>query len=309
MRDSIRLTLKMHRFELVALTVFTAVIVVAAFWVAARLDALDYGRCLVASGPTPAGCEAIGRQFFAIEQNQAPPIFALIAILPYAAGLLLGGPVVAREVERGTTRLAWSIAPSRLRWFAGQVVPIIVIVFAVAFVTGIAADRLTVARSPGTDLANSFDGFGQRGLLVAVSAVVLAVGAIGLGSLIGRLLPTMILALVLGAIGLTGVAKLHADYTAREAVLVDEAAVGRGDRYIDQFFKLPDGRIASWQDLEQIDPQLVYSDTGPTYPIVALVIPGSRYHEVELREAAILGGIAVVMLVGAAAIVQRRRPG
>jgi hypothetical protein len=42
---------------------------------------------------------------------------------------------------------------------------------------------------------------------------------------------------------------------------------------------------------------------------MSLVIPGSRYREVEARQALILGGIAVLMLAGTAVIVQRRRPG
>jgi hypothetical protein len=48
---------------------------------------------------------------------------------------------------------------------------------------------------------------------------------------------------------------------------------------------------------------------GPQYPMVALVVPGDRYREVEAREAVVLTGIAAVMLIGAGVIVQRRRPG
>jgi hypothetical protein len=51
------------------------------------------------------------------------------------------------------------------------------------------------------------------------------------------------------------------------------------------------------------------SEEGPQYPIVSLVIPGTRYREVEAREAAIFGAIALVMLVGTAGVIQRRRPG
>ena len=47
------------------------------------------------------------------------------AVFPVVAGLLAGGPIVARELESGTARLAWSLGPSRLRWFVQRAVPIL----------------------------------------------------------------------------------------------------------------------------------------------------------------------------------------
>jgi hypothetical protein len=309
MRDSLRLTLKMHRFELFAVTVATVALVLAAFYVAGKLDAVGYGPCADETVTRPETCEALGRAFFNIEQNEVPPILGFLGILPYAAGLFLGGPLIAREVERGTTRLAWSISPSRLRWYLARMVPIVVAVAGLTFAAGFAADHLIAARSPGIDMTNSFDGFGTRGALVAFTAIVMAAGAIGLGAVIGRVLPTLILALILGSLGVAGVARVHAQYTEREAVLVDESQVGPGDRYVNQFFRLPDGRLVGWNELFEIDPEAMSDENGPRYPIVALVIPGERYRAVETREAIVLGGIALMMLVGTALIVQRRRPG
>jgi hypothetical protein len=309
MRDSIRLTLKLHRFELIAVGIAAIVLVVAAYVVAARLDAVGYGPCADPTVSHPMSCEALGRAFFAIEQNEVPPVLGFLAILPYAAGIFLGGPLIAREIERGTTRLAWSISPSRLRWYLARMLPVVVAMFGLTFAAGFAADHLIAARTPGVDMANSFDGYGTRGLLVAVTALAIAAGAIGLGSVIGRVLPTVILALILGSLGVAAVAKAHDRYTAGEAIVVDEQNVGRGDRYVDQFFRLPDGRLVGWNELFEMDPDAMSGESEPNYPIVALVIPGERYRAVEAREAIALGGIAVVMLVGTAAIVQRRRPG
>jgi hypothetical protein len=309
MRESIRLTFRMHLFEIVALTIYAVFIVAAAFWVAGQLDGVGYGPCLTDTGAVPADCEIRGRRWYGIQESQASPIFGFMAILPYVTGLFLGGPLIAREIERGTTRLAWSISPSRLRWYVARTIPVVIAVAAMTFATGVAADRLTAAISPNVDVAMAFDNFGQRGVLVAMTALVITAGAIGLGSVIGRVLPTVILALVLGYLGITGVTKLHDEFTAGEAVIVDEGSVGRGDLYIDQFFKLPDGRLVDWNGLAEFDPEAMMSEQEPTYPIAALVVPGSRYREVETRQAALLGGIAVVMLAGTAVIVQRRRPG
>jgi hypothetical protein len=308
-RDSVRLTFRMHRFELVATLVFAGALIVGAYWVAGRLDAVGYGPCALAQSPPPS-CEALGRQFYDIQESQATPIFGFLAILPYVAGLFLGGPIIAREIERGTTRLAWSIAPSRLRWYVSRVAPIVVVLVVVTFAAGMAADRLVAARSPGIDLANSFDSYGERGVLVAVTALVMATGALGLGAVIGRVLPTIILALVLGYFGILAVGDAHERFTRSEAVMVDEADVGRGDRYVDQFFRLPDGSLIGWEEMYELDPAAMESETGQTkYPIVSFVIPGERYRVVEAREAIALGGIALVMLIGTGVVVQRRRPG
>ena len=308
-RDAVRLTFRMHRFELIATLVFAGALIVGAYWVAGRLDAVGYGPCAMDESP-PVSCEALGRTFYEIQEKQATPIFGFLAILPYVAGLFLGGPIIAREIERGTTRLAWSIAPSRFRWYLSRVVPIIAVVVVVTFAAGMAADRLVAARSPGADIANSFDSYGERGALVAVTALVMAAGALGLGAVIGRVLPTIIVALILGYFGILAVGDAHERFTRGEAVIVDDANVGRGDRYVDQFFRLPDGRLVGWDEMYQLDPAAMESEEGQSkYPMVAFVIPSERYRMVEAREAIALGGIAFVMLAGTAVIVQRRRPG
>ncbi|HEX5012642.1 MAG TPA: hypothetical protein VFV72_00690 [Candidatus Limnocylindrales bacterium] len=305
---SVPLVYRMQRFELLAVGAIGAILIVLAIVVARELEGVGYGACYLAESAPPS-CEALGRRFYDIQNAHASPVASFMTLLPYALGLFLGAPLIAREIERGTARLAWSIAPSRIRWYAWRVVPVVVFGVVLAFAAGFAVDRLVAARTPGIDLENSFEAFGQRGALVAITAFVMLAGAIGLGTVIGRVLPTVIAALVLGAAGISGVQHLHTDFTAREAVIVDEADVRPGDRYIDQFFKLPDGRVVGWEELEQIDPASVASETGPTYPIVYSVIPAERYREVEAREALILGSIGVAMLVGAGVIVTRRRPG
>jgi len=308
MLRSTRLVFRMHQFEIVAVGLIAAALVAAALYVANELNAVGYASCYLATAPPPS-CEALGRRFFDLQTAHVSPVAAFMNLLPYAVGLFLGAPLIARELERGTARLAWSIAPSRIRWFAWRVVPVVLFAVVVTFVAGFAVDRLVAARTPGIDLENSFDTFGQRGALVAVTAFVMVAGAIGLGAVVGRVLPTLIAALILGYFGVFGVQHLHADFTAREAVIVAEQDLKPGDRYVDQFFKLPDGRVVGYEELAQIDPASVTSETGPTYPIVYAVIPAERYREVEAREALILASIGVAMLVGAGVIVTRRRPG
>ena len=134
-------------------------------------------------------------------------------------------------------------------------------------------------------------------------------GAIGLGTVIGRVLPTVIAGLILGYFGILGVQHLHADVTAREAVIVSEADVRPGDRYVDQLFKLPDGRTRGLAGAGTDRSRVNDERDRPDLPDRLQVIPAERYREIEAREALILGSIGVAMLVGAGVIVTRRRPG
>lgn len=157
---SVRLTLRLYRFELVAIVLFATLLSGAALLVAEQLDAVGYHvRCNEwdpVTGLQPPGCDALSQAFWAIDQNQATPVVALIVLFPYVAGLFLGAPLVAREIERGTTRLAWSLGPSRVRWFIARVAPVLVATVAAPLVLGVAADRLAAARVPGLDVSRAF---------------------------------------------------------------------------------------------------------------------------------------------------------
>ena len=94
-------------------------------------------------------------------------------------------PIVARELERGTARLAWSLAPSRMRWYLARLLPILVVLAILTFVAGIAVDRFIAATTPETDLSNSFTAFGFRGLLIASRAVFIFAVAVAVGAIVG----------------------------------------------------------------------------------------------------------------------------
>ena len=48
----------------------------------------------------------------------------LLQLTPVLAGAFLGAPLVARELENGTARLAWTQQAGRTRWLLAEVVPI-----------------------------------------------------------------------------------------------------------------------------------------------------------------------------------------
>lgn len=311
-RFDLRLAWRLHRFEILGFGLLLAVLVAAALGVAGLLDATGYGRlCMGDAGAQPSACEAIGRQFYGYQQSLVPMIQGLLASAPFLLAVLVGAPLVARELERGTSRLAWSLAPSRVQWFVVRAVPAVVGVFLLALAAGLALDRLTGAIEPGTDAARSFAGFGSRGIVLATRAVfVLAIG-VCLGALLGRMLPALLLAAVVGWIGIAGGSYVHSRWLATEAVISQTETGGPGDLFIDQRIKAPDGRLMTWDEVyAELPPTEDGSDWPPAgYTFVSYVVPAERLAFVQAREVAALAGASLVFLGIAAIAVRRRRPG
>jgi hypothetical protein len=307
-----RLTLRLSRFELLAFGGFVALFIVATVLTAARIDALrPPTECLVNFEAPPVGCDLKASAWYDAQNGVAGLSMGLLIFLSFAAGLFLGVPVVARELERGTARLAWSLAPSRMRWFLARMLPILVVLAVITYLAGIAAERYVAATTTESDLGNSFTNFGFRGLLIASRAVFVFAVGVAVGSIIGRALPAVILAAVIATIGLAGGERVHQMILASEAVAIpmdpNNNNPSPSDLYIDQKFVLPDGSLVDYGYFGGADP---YDQNGmPKYPVVMLVVPGERYRFVETREALALGGGSLAALVFAGFVVSRRRPG
>jgi hypothetical protein len=54
-------------------------------------------------------------------------VVIVLQLTPVLAGLYVGAPLIAREAEHGTLRLAWTQATGRTRWLLSQTVPVAVV--------------------------------------------------------------------------------------------------------------------------------------------------------------------------------------
>lgn len=313
--DGMRITLRLHRFELIAFGAGLGGLAIAAFIATIYVASLKPGpECFVLTGEVPRECQRPLDAFYSASQWLGGLLFAPLLLVTYAIGLFLGVPVVARELERGTVRLAWSLAPSRWQWYITRMIPILVVVIGLTFVAGVAADQFFAVSRPEMDIANSFTGYGARGGLMASRAVFIFAVAVAVGSIIGRALPGVIIGALVATVGLFGGIQVHQEILKGEAVAVpvDQTGEGsgyhEGDMYIDSKFQLPDGTLVGWDYFGDQGP--IYDDQGnPQYPQVSLVIPGARYRFVEAREALALAAGSLIGLLVAAAVVVRRRPG
>ena len=303
-----RLTYRINRFEILAIGVATVLSVVVSAAVVAWLTQSGYTTCRGDEfgnlSPRCLNMSAIGEWVVRIDRVS----LSLVPIFPFVAGLILGAPLVARELDRGTARLAWSLSPSRLRWYVHRIAPPIVVLGATSMVIGIVADRLLGAQITDEDLANSFVGFHGRGVLIATGALLIGSTAIAVGAVIGRTMQTLLLSLVLSGLLLTAVSEIDRKFIMPAETVVDASGT-YSDRnlYIDSRFQLPDGSLATWEELVAIDPSVM--ESGTNYPNVSLIIPGEHYRAVETRQAVAELAIAALMLAAGGVVVMRRRPG
>lgn len=86
----------------------------------------------------------------------------------------------------------------------------------------------------------------------------------------------------------------------------DAINFGGDDLPVDSRFRLPDGRLGTYEELVAVAPAIFESGEGVTP--VFLVIPGSRYRAVEARELVAELVLVIGFLVLGALIISRRRP-
>jgi hypothetical protein len=301
------LTFKIHRFETTVVTGAAILSVLVSAIVIAWFTAGGYARCMTDEVLNSSSfCQSsIGDLLNRIARLST----SIVPVFPVVAGLLLGGSIVAGELESGTARLAWSLSPSRLRWFGQRVLPVLAMALLAGIAIGLTADALTHMLRPSLDLDASFVGFRSRGLLVAVQALLIASIALAMGAILGRTVPTIVLSLVLAfAIG-AAVDKVERELLTNEAVLGDDAGYSEDNLFIESRLRMPDGTIVTWEAMNTLYPQYANGwDESSGIQNVTLYVPGSRYHDVERREAFALGSLALLFVGVAAVTVVRRRP-
>lgn len=316
MLTAARLTFRLYRFELIMILAYGLLLAALALIVTARLNSINPGvDCLKAwlsqGPPAAAGCETTS-DFLGRNEEEAGKVMAAMWLLPLVAGVVAGSVLVAREIEHRTAQFAWSIGPSRGRWYLDRLIPVMVVAVGAVVLASITAEVLEAARMPWFDAVASASDFGLRGPIVIALAFAALGVAVLVGSVVGRMLPALIIAAVL-AVAIRSVVSGLTPY-GEPLVALDESALGSGLDYplmIDQAYRAADGRIlTTGEAIAQVpsgtaDP---YTWLGENFTTVALGVAARNVWRVELRESAILLVIGAVGLTGAWFVVSRRRP-
>jgi hypothetical protein len=147
----------------------------------------------------PASSFACGNLMADFNNNygaRSEAVAALLLIVPALIGAFVGAPVLARELETGTFRYAWTLAFGRTRWTLAKLVPLAIIL---AAATGAFSALLSWYYAPffadgnQTPLAPTV--FPLRGVTFAAwTLATFAIGALA-GMLIRRVVPAIAAAL------------------------------------------------------------------------------------------------------------------
>ncbi len=335
MLRSALLTFRMHRFEVLitaAMVTLTAISAIVAYSHVSAANPTD--ECWMQnwdfSGAVPdtPGCRASVEAFWPVASEAGFVASPIATLLPFVIGLLLGVPVVGREIEMRTATLAWSLSGDRHRWLLARLLPMLALAGVGLVVAAVLVAEMARAAHPwnylGPGRIPNLTEIGSEGMTL-VGRGVMALGvAVLAGAMIGRTLPAFALGAVLCFAFIFGGAPTH------QAVLGAQLSVWRsapyGDEmseaphlYVGQFrqeYRTSDGRVLGDEELWEESGEELCGCTGHDFELWMqqnvtrheLVVPIEAYGAFEVTETALTSGIGTLALLLSFPVVARRRP-
>jgi len=195
-RRMIWVTWRQHRSALVGVTAFLGVLAVWV-WRAGLGLHHAYAAAAACHPASSLACSDLVSRFNGMDGFLAPG-WALQAV-PALIGAFAGAPVLARELETGTFRYAWTQSFGRWRWTLAKLVLLVVVVTAAAGALSVlqawyyqpyfGAGNQNLNLSEASPLAGGL--FDLRGITFAAwTLAALAIGALA-GTLIRRVVPAI----------------------------------------------------------------------------------------------------------------------
>jgi hypothetical protein len=332
------LTFRMHRFEVLVTAALAVLTTVSAAVVYTHVTAANppdqcwienWGGMFTGEAPTPdvqrtPGCQGLVEAFWPVASEASFVASPIGVLLPFVVGLLLGVPIVGRELELRTAALSWSLTGDRLRWLVARFLPVLGLALIGLIVAAFAVAEMARAAHPwnylGPGRIPSLTELGSEGPTL-VGRGVMALGiALLAGALIGRTLPAFAAAAIACFVLLFGGAPLV------QGAIIDRVAVWQdGDEFgqppalstlrvgfrdgngqfltEEQGYQLIDDMCAAGGCDERGDP---WTAAGLTY--VALVAPTGSYPVFEAAETTASTAIGTVAMLLTFPVVSRRRP-
>lgn len=309
--DTLRLTLKLQRWEIALVALACLGLAAAATWMTLDMRAI-LDRC-----GTPAATKACDVVFAFQDTHDVAfeSIQSLVELLPFVVGLVLGVPIVAREVEQRTALIAWPMTGSRLRWLAWRLVPTLLIGLLLMAVVAISVDQMVRAYFPHGDIG--FSRYESRGIPLVMRTVLMLVAGVAIGAVVGRVLPSLLVGIGLSVAVTVGLAVALPHWvpsTALPDMESDPAAFIGGRLHTSVQYRLPTGEVVSADEGEALaGPIYEQAAGGEPDPadlpqMIIYGVSGDRYLEVVSREAGAIGLVSLLLVGLGGAAVQRRRP-
>ena len=254
----------------------------------------------------------------ALSAGGAQTVSSLMLVVPVLVGVFLGAPVVARELESGTFRFAWTQGCGRVRWAVAKLVLLAVVVTAVTWAFSqlftwyyhpFVADGQVSRLLP---LA-----FGLLGVAFAAWTLAAFAIAVFFGALIRRTVPAMAATLASWTFLAIGTAvALRQHY---QAPLRTTANPPNSAWVLNSYVTGPNGQVLSQGGLNQLvqhAPASVQNSPNPNaltnwlaqqhYTQWTSYEPASRFWPFQLIEGGWLLALSVVLLAATVWLVRRR---
>jgi hypothetical protein len=183
--------LNWRQFRLQAIAGAAGLALVAAYLLYLGMDIRDAHDAYRSRCTDPAGCAQAAVQFQGAYRNTLLFLAAGIQLIAVVIGAFWGAPLVARELELGTHRLAWNQSVTRRRWLIGRMA---FVGLAAVIAAGLAALLLTWAAAPYDQVAADRFGtveFGARNIAPIGYALLSFVLGTTVGLFVRRTLPAM----------------------------------------------------------------------------------------------------------------------
>lgn len=322
-----RLSYRQQKWEILLLGMAVMGAIGVMLWITSQLAGITaaFPECDFFLGDDQAAltatCNQASQAFFGSYSNAE--IFLRNGwLFGFVVGLIVGVPLVARDIEHGTAHMAWTLGQSRTRWLLGRIA--FGALVAVALLVGLAVvtDLLGAAMQPNDDLGRSFHFEGNRGVII-VARGILALG-IGLfvGAVLGRQLPALLLGLIVTGLLYAAVTFAIGKWNETDAIETWYDEQFSAPLFVGSGVRLASGERVSMMDFYGSGSEVFQSENGHLYGNAAdaegglhpigqeyiLVIPGERYPEIMARSSLVTVGAGLLLMGGAAVVTNRRRP-
>jgi hypothetical protein len=295
------LTWKLHRFEVVTAVALTAMLALSAWVVTSVLRGFDipqgcWDQLNFGDEEVTGWCADLLGRYHQVTGNEGGHILLGLKLVPLAAGLILGVPIIAREVELRTTHLAWSLEARRWRWAMARSLPMLLLAVTGLVILGVMGQDVLTLQSPGNTW-NLLGDLGARGLPLVTRGVAVFAIALFAGAAMGRTFPGILVATVL-ALGLATFDSTFVPNTVARSYAVWVPVAETRTGYVRSF---------AWRNFGDVDQPADDAGTvGDDYEL--LVVPMSAVPTLDAIQAGIDLAVSGVAFAGTLLVVARRRP-
>jgi len=280
------------------------------------LDHSGLNGCLVTGGDCESLIDRFNTKFDTVINASA-----LVNLVPILTGIFWGAPLMAREIEQGTHRLAWTQSASRGRWFATKLG---IFLLGAAAVAAVVSELMTWWFAPIQHLrqgtADNFsrlapDVFDFRGIVpVAYTLFAFALG-VAAGAIVKRTVAAIVTTLVIYIPVKAVVREVRGRYQEPQHLTyplgTDSPRAGRGDWIMDHVTIDGSGNIVNRINVPEVcrtmpDGQLKACMGQHGYRFVDTIQPIERFWTFQFIESGIFVGLGIVLLAVATWWVIRR---